>query len=104
MVTEYGMSDAVGPVVLSDDNAEVFLGRDWVQHTEFSEQTAQMVDSEIRSLLEEAYRVAKNTLLSNLHILNKLAQQLLERETVEGAELERIIVGLNPVYPQAHPA
>jgi cell division protease FtsH len=104
MVTEYGMSEAVGPVVLSDDNAEVFLGRDWVQHTEFSEHTAQMVDSEIRSLLEEAYAVAKTTLLSNLHILNKLAQQLLERETVEGAELERIIVGLNPVYPQAKPA
>jgi cell division protease FtsH len=104
MVTEYGMSEAIGPVVLSDDNAEVFLGRDWVQHAEFSEQTAQLVDREIRSLLEEAYAVAKQTLLSNLHILNKLAQQLLERETVEGAELERIIVGLNPVYPQAKPA
>jgi len=104
MVTEYGMSEAVGPVVLSDDNAEVFLGRDWVQHTEFSEHTAQLVDSEIRALLEEAYAIAKTTLLANLHILNKLAQQLLERETVEGAELERIIVGLNPVYPQAKPA
>ena len=98
MVTQYGMSDALGPMSISEES-EVFLGRDLGRSRSISEATARLVDDEIKRLLTEADAVARSILNQNTHILEKLAQQLLVEETVEGRQFEEIVQGLNPVYP-----
>ena len=103
MVTEYGMSEKVGPMAIDDDN-EVFLGRDYGRSRSVSEATAQLVDSEVKRFLDEADRLAQSILRQNPTILEGLAQLLLEKETVEGAEFESVVKGLNPVYPVPHSA
>lgn len=102
MVTQYGMSRALGPMT-TDTGGEVFLGRDFGRVHEHSEETARQVDAEVHRLLLAADRLATATLQANLHILEDLAQRLLETETVEGAELESIIQRLVPVAPGPQP-
>jgi cell division protease FtsH len=103
MVTEYGMSEVLGPVSLNEDS-EVFLGRDFGRVQEFSEHTSRMVDTEVKRMLDEAYSIAHSVLKANFHILERLAQILLEKETVEGREFEEVVVNLNPVFPTLPPA
>jgi cell division protease FtsH len=98
MVTEYGMSEAVGPMAISEDQ-EVFLGRDFGRTRNVSEATARMVDGEVKRFLDDADQLARSILRQNLHILERLAQLLLDKETVEGVEFEQVVSGLNPVYP-----
>ena len=104
MVTRYGMSDTLGPVALEDSQDEIFLGRDFGRVQHYSEKTSQTVDSEVKRLLDGAHDMASSMLAHNLHILHKLAQILLEKETVDGPEFERVVEGLNPVVPAAQPA
>lgn len=103
MVTEYGMSEAVGPMSLSEE-AEVFLGRDFGKAQNVSEATARLVDGEIKRFLDEADQLARSILQQNKHILERLAEVLLDKETVEGNEFEDMVSGLEPVYPLPHPA
>jgi cell division protease FtsH len=103
MVTEYGMSDRVGPVSIQEGQ-EVFLGRDMGRTRSVSEATAQLVDAEVRRILDEADALAQSILKQNMHILERLSQVLLENETVEGAEFEEVVQGLDPVYPVLKPA
>ena len=98
MITEYGMSEALGPVGLNGGN-EVFLGRDFGRKQDYSEATAAKVDSEIKRLCDTAYRQARTILSANMHILDHLAEVLLERETVDGIEFEEVVTGMNPVLP-----
>ena len=98
MVTQYGMSEAVGPMSISEET-DVFMGRDFGRSRPISESTARMVDGEVKRLLSEADAVARSILNQNTHILEKLAQLLLVEETVEGVQFEEIVQGLNPVYP-----
>ena len=98
MVAEYGMSEALGPVSFSDDG-EVFLGRDFARQADYSPSTARMIDEEVRALLEQANSLALSVLEQNSHILHRLAQVLLEKETVEGDEFETVVASLNPIYP-----
>ena len=98
MVTEYGMSEALGPMSISEDG-EVFLGRDLGRTRNVSESTAQLIDAEVKRLLREADALAHSILRQNPHILERLAEVLLDVETVEGARFEEIVSGLNPVYP-----
>jgi len=98
MVTQYGMSDAVGPMSITEES-EVFLGRDLGRSRNVSEATSRLVDAEVKRLLTEADDLALSILNQNTHILEKLAQLLLVEETVEGAQFEDIVQGLNPVYP-----
>ena len=99
MVTRFGMSERVGPMAIEESSDEVFLGRDFGRTRHGSERTAEIVDDEIRSLLEGAYTAAKGVLTSNVHILHRLAQLLLEKETVDSSEFKKLVAGLNPVSP-----
>jgi cell division protease FtsH len=91
MVTRFGMSDRLGPVALGRQNGNMFLGRDIASDRDFSDTTAAAIDEEVRKLVAEAYQRAKDVLLGNKHILDKLAEMLVEKETVDAEELQEIL-------------
>ena len=91
MVTRFGMSDRLGPVALGRQNGNMFLGREIASDRDFSDTTAAAIDEEVRNLVDEAYQRAKNVLVSNKHILDKLAQMLIEKETVDSDELQELL-------------
>jgi cell division protease FtsH len=96
MVRRWGMSDSLGPLNYSKGEEHVFLGREIVQHRDYSDATAQRIDEEINRLIRESYARARRVLEDNLDILHKLAEQLLEKETLMGQELDKLIVELRP--------
>jgi cell division protease FtsH len=96
MVRTWGMSDVLGPLSYAKGEEQVFLGREIAQHRDYSEATAQKIDDEIKKLVQNAYQTAKNVLNENLDILHKLAERLLEIETVMGKELDALITELRP--------
>jgi len=91
MVTRFGMSDRLGPVALGRQQGNMFLGRDIVAERDFSEETAAAIDDEVRQLVEVAYRRAKEVLVNNHHVLDLLAQALIEKETVDADELQEML-------------
>ncbi|MBR8827441.1 MAG: ATP-dependent zinc metalloprotease FtsH3 [Gomphosphaeria aponina SAG 52.96 = DSM 107014] len=91
MVTRFGMSDRLGPVALGRQNSNVFLGREIASDRDFSDETAAAIDEEVHNLVEQAYRRAKEVLVNNRHILDKLAQILVEKETVDAEELQDLL-------------
>jgi cell division protease FtsH len=91
MVTRYGMSDRLGPVALGRQNGNVFLGRDIATDRDFSDTTAAAIDEEVRNLVGEAYTRCKAVLVNNKHILDKLADMLIEKETVDAEELQELL-------------
>jgi len=101
MVTQFGMSDAVGPIAVGDREAEIFLGREVVQRREISERTAELVDTELKRMLGAAYERARDILLEHRAVLDRLAAALLERETLDREEVELVVAGkpLPPVPP-----
>src|SRR6266850_2053683 len=101
MVTQYGMSDTIGPIAIGDREAEIFLGREVVQRREISERTAELVDTEVKRILGDAYERAKTVLLERRDALDRLAAALLERETLDREEVEMVVAGkpLPPVPP-----
>ena len=100
MVCKYGMSERLGPVTLSSDDDEPFLGRSFGRRSNYSEATANAIDEEIRHLVNEGYSWAKSILVTNIHILHKVAQLLLEKETIDGGEFQRIVDAMDPVLPE----
>jgi cell division protease FtsH len=104
IVCEYGMSEALGPVAWGSRQEEVFLGKDFARREQdYSEATAERIDAEVRRLVQEAYDAARDILARNDHVLHKVAQALLERETIDGVEFERIVSSLDPVFPETTP-
>jgi cell division protease FtsH len=99
MVTQYGMSSKVGGVN-HDGGQEVFVGRDWGKEREHSEKTAEVIDIEIRRLVDEAEKKALALLKKNRKVLDKLSAILLEREVVEGWELDELL-GIKPAKKSA---
>jgi cell division protease FtsH len=91
MVTRFGMSDRLGPVALGRQQGNMFLGRDIASERDFSEETAATIDDEVRSLVDEAYKRAKDVLTGNRHILDKLAEMLVDKETVDSDELQQLL-------------
>jgi cell division protease FtsH len=91
MVMRFGMSDRLGPVALGRQQGSMFLGRDIMAERDFSEETAAAIDDEVRNLVEQAYRRAKEVLANNKHILDKLADMLVEKETVDSDELQELL-------------
>jgi cell division protease FtsH len=92
MITRFGMSDRLGPVALGRQNGGgVFLGRDIASDRDFSNETASAIDEEVRQLVDTAYTRAKDVLESNRHILDKLAEMLVEKETVDSDELQAVL-------------
>jgi cell division protease FtsH len=93
MVMEYGMSERLGWLRYRDNQEEVFLGHSVARSQSVSEETAQLIDQEIRGLIEEAEGVARKVLTDNLDELHKLAGALLEYETLNGEEAKKAIKG-----------
>ncbi len=95
MVCEWGMSDAIGPVRFANNQEEVFLGREISQPRDHSESTAQKIDDEVRRILLTANAKAEEMLSENIELLHKTSKILLEREVLEGEELNMIMRGEN---------
>jgi cell division protease FtsH len=93
MVTQFGMSDVIGPMAVGDAEQEVFLGRELVQRREVSERTSENVDDEIKRILDEAYQRARRTLAENRMLLEKISEALLERETLDREDVDLLAAG-----------
>ena len=93
MVTQFGMSEKVGPMAVGDSEQEVFIGRELVQRREVSEETARLVDDEVKRFLDEAYHTASETLRDNRDLLERLAEALLERETIDREDIAALEEG-----------
>ncbi len=93
MVTEWGMSDKLGPLLYGEPTQEVFLGHSVTQHKNMSDRTAQLVDEEIRRIVDESYDRARTILTENIDQLHTLAKGLLEYETLSGDEINRLLRG-----------
>ncbi|MBW4510196.1 MAG: ATP-dependent zinc metalloprotease FtsH3 [Scytonematopsis contorta HA4267-MV1] len=91
MVTRFGMSEKLGPVALGRQQGNMFLGRDIMSERDFSEETASTIDEEVRKLVDTAYDRAKKVLEENKHILDQLADMLVEKETVDAEELQEVL-------------
>ena len=90
MVTKYGMSDRVGAIMLGSTQEEVFLGRDFAQSKEYSEETAAIIDEETKKIIDTAYNTAEEILKQNIDKLHKVAGVLLEKEKIDGDEFAEI--------------
>lgn len=99
MVCQWGMSEKLGPLAFGQKGDQIFLGREFAQHKDYSESTAVLIDREIRRFVTEAYERAKNILTENMDTLHRLALALLERETLTEADIDAIISGDLPKTP-----
>jgi cell division protease FtsH len=97
MVTRFGMSDELGPIAYAENQEEVFLGHSVSRQQNVSEQTAQKIDSEIRRIVDDTYKKAKEILTTRLNDLHTLARGLLEYETLTGDEIVALLKGIPPV-------
>jgi len=102
MVTQFGMSERVGVMAVGDREQEIFLGREFGQRREVSEQTAQMVDGEIKRLLDEAYERARKIVIEHRDLLERITAALLERETVDREDLA-LLARNEPLPPREPP-
>ncbi|MFB0533291.1 MAG: ATP-dependent zinc metalloprotease FtsH [Desulfatiglandales bacterium] len=91
MICESGMSEELGPLTFGKKEEEIFLGREIAQHRDYSEETAQKIDQEVNSLISENYQKTHRLIKDNLGTLNKLANALLERETLNGHQIDEIM-------------
>jgi cell division protease FtsH len=92
-VSQWGLSDAVGPILVGDNEQEMFLGRELTSRREVSEKTAQLVDAEVSRVIKEAYSRAKSALEENIDLLHSLAKNLLERETLTREDIGLLVQG-----------
>jgi cell division protease FtsH len=91
MVTEWGMSEKLGPLTFGKRDEQIFLGKEIVKHKDYSEKTAIEIDEEVKRIVIEAYNTSKNLLLENQDLLDAFARALLEKETMDGAEIDALI-------------
>jgi cell division protease FtsH len=105
MVTQFGMSERVGVMAVGDQEHEIFLGREISQRREVSDQTAQLVDGEVKRLLDEAYAKAHGIIAEHRDLLERITAALLERETIDREDLAQLGRGelLPPLPPAAPP-
>ena len=93
MVCEYGMS-SLGPLAFGKKEEQIFLGREISQHRDYSEDTAIKIDAEVQKIINEQYTLAENILKDNRDALIRLAEALLEFETLDGVQIRRVVAGL----------
>jgi cell division protease FtsH len=91
MVCEWGMSEKLGPMTFGKKEEEIFLGRDFTQRVDYSETTAVAIDAEVRRILMDAYERARLLLRRNVEALHRVAAALLERESLDGSEIDVIL-------------
>ena len=109
MVTQFGMSEAIGPIAVGDREQQIFLGREIMQRHEVSEKTAELVDAEIKRVLDEALNRARSILETEMALLHQMAAALLDRETLDREEVEALAAGREmppkaPLVPPTLPA
>ncbi len=100
MVTRYGMTEALGPMVYADNEVEVFLGRSVTKTTNMSEQTMQKVDSEVRRIIDQQYAQARKLIEDNKDKMHAMAKALLEWETIDAEQIDDIMAGKEPRPPK----
>ena len=100
MVTRYGMTDALGPMVYAENEGEVFLGRSVTKTTTMSEQTMEKVDMEVRRIIDEQYNLARGLIEQNSDKMHAMAKALLEWETIDSDQLDDIMAGKEPRPPK----
>jgi cell division protease FtsH len=93
MVCEWGMSEKLGPLTYGQKDEEIFLGRQITRHKNYSDETAVMIDEEVKAIVERAMERAERILNENIHLLHKLSAALLEREILDANEIDTIIRG-----------
>jgi cell division protease FtsH len=93
MVCEWGMSDILGPLAFGKKEEQIFLGREFTQHRDYSEHTARLIDDEIRRIVTESYEKAKEIIDREMAALHRLAMALLEKEVLDGIQIDQIIKG-----------
>ncbi|MDD5556065.1 MAG: ATP-dependent zinc metalloprotease FtsH [bacterium] len=103
MVCEWGMSELLGPVTFGERDEHIFLGKEIGRTVDYSEKTAQEIDREVRRIIDECHTRAREIILSNRDALERIAQALLEREVLEGREIEMLIRG-EALPPMRRPA
>ncbi len=103
MVCEFGMSKKLGNLTFGKKDHQVFLGRDMMQAKDYSENTAIMIDEEVRRIVDECYRKAKELLLANEDKLRKISARLLEKEVLDAEEVKELI-GMNGILPKTEPS
>jgi cell division protease FtsH len=100
MVTRYGMSEAMGPMVYAENEGEIFLGRSITKTTNVSEDTMRKVDSEIRRIIDEQYAIARRILEENRDKVEAMTSALLEWETIDAEQIDDIVAGRAPRPPK----
>ncbi|HUM90509.1 MAG TPA: ATP-dependent zinc metalloprotease FtsH [Candidatus Competibacter sp.] len=96
MVTKWGLSDRLGPLTYSEDDGEVFLGRSVTRHKNVSDETAHVIDEEIRSIIDRNYRRSEQMLRENLDKLHAMADALIKYETIDSEQIDDIMAGRSP--------
>jgi cell division protease FtsH len=100
MVCEYGMSEELGPLTFGKKEGQIFLGREFTQHRDYSEMTAQRIDEEIRDIVIGAYKKTSQLIKDNLDTLHKMANALLEKETLNSSEIDELMGGGKKSIPK----
>ena len=100
MVTRYGMTDELGPMVYAENEGEVFLGRSVTKTTTMSEETMRKVDSVIRRIIDEQYTIARKLIEDNKEKIHAMAKALLEWETIDAEQIDDIMNGKPPRPPK----
>ncbi len=100
MVTQYGMTERLGAIRYGQENSEVFLGRDMGHMRDYSEEVASAIDEEVRAFIEAAHQEAYDILVANREVLDRLVKELLEKETLDKAEIARIFADLDMRQPR----
>jgi cell division protease FtsH len=100
MVTQWGMSDVLGPMVYGEEEGEIFLGRAVTTHKNVSESTMQKVDAEIRRILDQQYSLARNLIETNSDKVEAMTKALLEWETIDANQINDIMDGREPRPPK----
>jgi len=100
MVCEYGMSEKLGPLTFGKKEGQIFLGREFTQHRDYSERTAQRIDEEVGDIVIGAYKKTAQLIEDNLDTLHKMANALLEKETLSGREIDELMAGGKKSIPE----
>ena len=99
MVTKWGLSDRLGPMSYSEDEGEIFLGRSVTQHKNVGDDTARIIDEELRNFIDRNYQRAETLLKENIDILHKMADALMKYETIDAAQIDALMEGKEPPPP-----
>ena len=100
MVTRWGLSDRLGPLMYGEEEEEVFLGRSVTQHKNVSDETAHIIDEEIRNIVDRNYHRARRILKDNIEILHAMAEALIKYETIDTDQIADLMAGRTPKPPE----